>query len=208
MGRSLMRMWPILALAVVLGLLALIGVLYMQSTAAPHGAGKESGGGGYLEDAILGVFTIVVFILLLIILRWKAWDPIIAGLHKREETLHGAHAEAQKLREDAAHLRVDWEKKMAEIQDQVRQIHEEARQRAERNAAEIASRARADIQSERVRMRHEIDAAKDQALSEIWRHTAELVTEVSSRAIRRQINGDDQRRLVEDALAELKTVQN
>src|SRR5262249_11557349 len=46
----------------------------------------------------LGVWTLVVFLLLLYILRRAAWGPMLEAVRKREEAIRGAHAEAERLR--------------------------------------------------------------------------------------------------------------
>ena len=43
-----------------------------------------------------------------------------------------------------------------------------------------------------------------QALKEITDHTAQLVTLVSAKVIRRSLSADDHRRLIDESLAELK----
>lgn len=97
---KLIRLAPLLALA----------MLFCLSTcawAAEGAGGKEATASNQWGGVVLSVGTIIVFIALLIILRWKAWGPIMEGLEKREQTLHGAHTEAKKLREEAAQLRLD-----------------------------------------------------------------------------------------------------
>lgn len=93
---------------------------------------------------------------------------------------------------------------MAGAEDKAREVFENARRQAEQMTSEMVGKARTEIQGERDRMHREIGAAKDQALQEIWNQTARLATEVSAKAIRRQITIDDQRRLVDEALAELQ----
>src|SRR5262245_26743330 len=38
----------------------------------------------------LGLWTIVVFLLLFLILKGNAWDPLLKGLQKREDNIHNA----------------------------------------------------------------------------------------------------------------------
>jgi len=191
-------------LAFVLVLVLLVGSP-VRAQHAPEGGGH--GGSGdvqvFKQAVDLGIWTIVVFGLLLIILGRYAWKPMIEGLHKREQTIQGAIDEAHKAREEARRLQEQWNQEMARAQEKVRDIHDEARRRAQQNADEMIARARADIQAERDRLRREIETARDQALHELWKYTAQLATEVSAKAIRRQLSPDDHRRLVDEALAEL-----
>src|SRR5438045_3444873 len=81
----------------------------------------------------------------------------------------------------------------------------EARRDAERAKTEMIASARAEIQTERERLHREIQVETDQALQSLWTRAAELATQVSAAALGRQIDSDGHRRLIDEALAELKT---
>jgi F-type H+-transporting ATPase subunit b len=194
-------------------LFALAMLLFVPTlawAAAEHGGEKP----GILSPRFdLGIWTIVVFGVLYLVLRYvtlpgasaPAFVMMLEGLRKREENIQRAIAEAQQTRAEAQRLREELQKQMDRAQQQVAALMDEARKDAERSAREIVAEARAEIQQERERLHREIEAAKDQALHEIWNHTARLATEVSAKAIGRQITIDDQRRLIEEALAEFSS---
>jgi F-type H+-transporting ATPase subunit b len=92
---------------------------------------------------------------------------------------------------------------MAKAQDQVREMLDEARRNGQRTAEELLNKAKADAQAERERGRREIALATDQALQQIAAQTANLATLAASKVIRRELRPEDQRQLVDEALAEL-----
>jgi F-type H+-transporting ATPase subunit b len=151
----------------------------------------------------LGIWTIVVFVLLIFILKKYAWGPMLEGLQKREQNLHAAVEEARKAREEAAQLREERQAALAKIGEQVREAMDEARRDAQRLKEEMQNQAKAEIQAERERLRREIAMARDQALKQLWDQAAQLATLVSAKAIQRHISEEDHRRLVDEALAEL-----
>ena len=67
----------------------------------------------------------------------------------------------------------------------------------------MISRARAEIQTERERLRREIDLARDSALQELWSQTARLASLISAKVIRRHLTPEDHQGLVQEAIAEL-----
>ncbi len=156
----------------------------------------------------LTVWTIVVFLVLLWVLRRFAWGPMLEGLQRREHNIRSALEEAQRAREEAERVRGQLQAEMDRAADTVREMMDRARKDAQRSADELVARARGEIQTERDRLRREIDTARDQALQEIWRQAADLATHISSKAIRRQLSADDHRRLVDEALAELSQAGN
>src|SRR5579871_6830769 len=90
----------------------------------------------------------------------------------------------------------------------VRQLMDEARGKARQLTEEELSKARMETQRERERLHREIGMARDQALQEIWNRTAQLATLVAAKAIHRELNVDDHRRLVDEAIAELQRAGN
>jgi F-type H+-transporting ATPase subunit b len=152
----------------------------------------------------LVLWSLVVFVLLLIVLGKFAWGPMLHGLQRREQNIRSAIEEAQKTREEAQKLRVQFEQQLAKAHENVRDILDEGRRAAQQLTEEMTSKARADIQAEQERRRREIEMAKDQALQELWNQSAQLATLISAKAIRRQLNEEDHRRLVDEALAELR----
>ena len=152
----------------------------------------------------LVLWSLVVFVLLLIVLGKFAWGPMLHGLQRREQNIRSAIEEAQKTREEAQKLRVQFEQQLAKAHENVRDILDEGRRAAQQLTEEMTSKARADIQAEQERRRREIEMAKDQALQELWNQSAQLATLISAKAIRRQLNEEDHRRLVDEALAEVR----
>jgi F-type H+-transporting ATPase subunit b len=155
-------------------------------------------------DIPLGIWTIVVFVILLVVLKKFAWGPILEGLQKREQTIQTAIEEAQKARDEAQRMREQWQREVDQAHVKVAAILDEGRRNAKTMTDEMIAKARSEIQGERDRLRREIENAKDQAVQEIWNQAALLATAISAKAIRRQISAEDHRRLVDEALAELK----
>jgi F-type H+-transporting ATPase subunit b len=154
----------------------------------------------------LGVWTLVVFLLLLFILSKFAWKPMMQGLEHRERAIHSALYEAQQAREEAARLRAQWEEQMRHANEQARALLDEARRAAERTTAEMVAEAHKKIQAEHERLQREINLAYAQARRDLQTEAAQLATLVAAKIIRRQMNHDDHRRLIEEALAELRLI--
>jgi F-type H+-transporting ATPase subunit b len=151
----------------------------------------------------LTVWTIVVFLVLLIVLTKFAWKPMLAGLQQREHNIHAAQEEAKRDREEAQRLRDEVRRKLDGAAVEIRDMLDKGRREAQQLQEDMMNKARAEIQAERDRLRREIETARDQAVQELWNQTAELATLISAKAIRRQLSPDDHRRLVDEALAEL-----
>lgn len=151
----------------------------------------------------LGIWTIIIFVLLLLILRKFAWGPLLEGLTKREQSIRDAVDEAKKARDETARVTAEFKAKMDQAYAEIPKMMDDARRDAQNLAEEMRAKANQDIQTERGRLRREIDIARDQALQELWSQAAQLATLISAKAIGRSLSEDDHRRLIDEALSEM-----
>jgi F-type H+-transporting ATPase subunit b len=151
------------------------------------------------------IWTIVVFIILLIVLRRYAWGPILEGLRKREEHIRLAVEEAKLARLETQKAQAGFKDEMARAYAEIPKVMEQARRDAAKLQEEMKTKAAGEIQADRDRLRREIETARDQALQDLWNQTATLATLISAKAIGRSLNMEDHRRLNEEALAEVQS---
>jgi F-type H+-transporting ATPase subunit b len=151
----------------------------------------------------LGLWTLIVFLLLFLVLKKMAWKPMLEGLQKREDRINSAIDDARRAREEAERLRGEFAAEMNKAQEKVREVMDEARRDAQHTKDDMIAQARNEIQGERERLRREINTARDQALKDLWEQSARLATLISSKAIKRELSIDDHRRLFDEALTEL-----
>jgi F-type H+-transporting ATPase subunit b len=155
----------------------------------------------------LGVWTMVVFLLLLFIMSRFAWKPMLEGLRKREASIRTAMEEAKLARAETERIHVELQAERERSAREIARMMDEARRNAERLISDERTKLTQEIQQERDRLRHEIDTAKDQLILETLQQTARLATLVATKAVRRVLTDDDQRRLQEEAIAEVRSAQ-
>lgn len=158
------------------------------------------------QGIITGIVTIVIFVVLVAILGKYAWGPILSGLKAREEKIRKDIADAEAARAKAEATLREYNQQLATAEQKVRDMLSQATKDAENLATQIRARAQQEAEETKERAIKDIDAARDQALSEIYQQTAELATRVAEKIIRRNLNADDQRELVNQSLQELQTV--
>lgn len=154
--------------------------------------------------ADVGLWSLIVFGLLFFTLAKVAWPKMLAGLQKREANIRGALDEAQKARDDAAALRASFQKEMDGAHLKVKDILDEARRDAQHTTEEMIGKAKNEINAERERAHREIAVETDQALQTIWNKAADLATQVSAAALGKQLDTNMHRRLIDEALNDLK----
>jgi F-type H+-transporting ATPase subunit b len=152
----------------------------------------------------LGIYTLIVFGVLLFVLNKYAWPYIAEGLRKREAAIIGARDEAQKALRDAEELRAKLQRDQLEAAERTRAEFERARKEAEAMIAQARESMDKQAGERKAQAEREIEAAKSEALADIYRQAVDLATTLSAKTIARKISADDHRQLVDEALAELK----
>lgn len=171
-------------------------------------ASEGSGNGdtsGWMEkwlsfDPGLFMWTIVTFLIVLMILKWKAWGPLINALDKREEDIREALASAEKARQDAEKASSEYEDMMRKAQAEAQQIVSEGKAAGERvkNDIETAASGKADEIIEKAKA--QIDVEREKAIQEIKSSVVDLSMEAAARVIEKNLESEDNRKLVNQAL--------
>jgi F-type H+-transporting ATPase subunit b len=152
------------------------------------------------------IWVLVIFIVMATILYRSAWKNVIKGLKGREDRIRNDIAQAESARTKAEATLKEFNAQLATAEGKVRDILSKGAADAEQLATSIRARAQKEAEDIQERATKEIESARDQALTEIYQQTAELATRVAEKILRRNLNADDQRELVNQSLAELQTV--
>lgn len=151
-------------------------------------------------DPDLAFFTVIVFVLTLLVL-WKfAWKPISEGLSKREQSISDAIEQSRIDAEKAKQTLVEYEAKLAAAAEEAKALLTEARQEAEHAKERIVAEAREAAERERVRAIADIGAAKDQAVRELAERSVDSAVALAGNLIRQEITPDKHSQLIQESL--------
>lgn len=184
--------------------------------AAPHADGAQDAAHGGAQDAAhggahngppleftrdLALWSFVVFVGFLFVLKKAAWGPMIAGLDKREAGIRNAIAQAEDNQRKSKALLAEYEQKLKAAEETVQAMVAEAKRDAERTSQDIIASAQKEVSALRDRARDEINQAKDAALAEVFTSVQSQVIRATEHVLGRALNDGDQDRLVGEALA-------
>ncbi len=156
----------------------------------------------------LAIWSLVVFVLFVFVLKKIAWGPLSAGLDAREQRIREDIAGAESARERAEAMLADHEAKLAGVQEEVKEILAEARGDAEHTKNEIMAAAQSEAEATRDRAIGEIERARDQALKELFDQVSTQVAAATEHVLGRSLDAADQQRLIGEALAEMTSESN
>jgi F-type H+-transporting ATPase subunit b len=168
-------------------------------------ATEEEGGGSFLVEPGLGlmIWTLIAFLITYFILKKYAFPRIQDALEKRANAVAESIDAARRTREEADELLQEYRERLREAREQADDIVARARQASERFAEESKSEAKRQREEMMEQTRRDIDQETRRALGEIRREVADLTIAATEKVMRKSLDGDDQKRLVEEALQEV-----
>lgn len=163
----------------------------------------ESGGFNPLDPAGIGIslWTWVIFLIALPLIWKVVMGPVTRALEARDLKASEAIVAAEKASREAQEARASVEKRLAEAQREATALVEAARSRAEARERELVQQAEAKSAALLERARLEIQAEQDKALAAIRRQVVDLSLSAAGQVLRRKVDAQDDRRLVEELVA-------
>ena len=150
------------------------------------------------------LWTVVVFVLLLIVLTKYAWGPLMTALQEREDRIAKKISDAETAHKTALSKLAEYEKRIAAEKDQAAAIIAEAKKDADKVKEEIQAAAKAEAERMIERAKREIELAQQAAVAEIRDRMVDLAAEMASVVVQREIKSDDHRRYIQEAIGNIE----
>jgi F-type H+-transporting ATPase subunit b len=171
----------------------------------PVNIAAGSSGGSFLVSPNVGlmIWTLVVFGISMYILSKVAFPRIGEALDKRQRAIEDSIETSERIRKEAGLLLEEYRERLAEARGQADEIVARARKTGETHENEILAEAKAKREEMMEQTRRDIEAETRRAIQEIRNEVADLTVAATEKVTRKSLTEEDQKRLVEEALAEL-----
>ena len=151
------------------------------------------------------VAALVIFGITFFILYNAVWPKILGGLDARAEKIRSEVFAAEELRKTAAKEKAEFERALSDARAEGQRMIEATRAEQARLAADLRAKAEIELNQMRDQAKAQIEAAKRSAVNEIYSQAATLATAVASKILQREVNPDDQRRLVDESMGQINS---
>jgi F-type H+-transporting ATPase subunit b len=151
-------------------------------------------------DPGLFIWSLITFLTLVGLLYKFAFNPLMALQKKRQDDIHQAIHDAERLRDEAQELLANYKLQLGEARQEAEGILDRARKLGEANKAEIQEEARVQAEATLAKARTQIERDTRQALDSIRSEVAGLTIAATERVARTGLSGDDQIRLIQEAI--------
>ncbi len=171
-------------------------------------AAEETPKGPFTINPGVSLWTLVIFVLLMVVLAKTVWPMLLKAVEEREKRIAAQIAAAEKANQDAQKVLADYQQKLAAARDEAQELLAAGRAAGEKVREEITARARAEQQELIVRARREIAAEREKAVADLRREAVELSLAAASKVIEKNLDTEADRRMVQDYLNALKSTQS
>lgn len=178
-------------------------VLPTTLAAQEHGAAAAESPSLVSPQVGLMLWTLVIFVGLLIILGRFAFPKLLGAVEARERALQEAIDAAARDRAEAARMLEEHRKQIDAARAEAQQIIVEGRNAGEQMRSQLLEQARVEQHEMLERARREIGMERDRAIAELRREAVELAVRGASRVIEKNLDDDTNRRIVESYLASI-----
>jgi len=151
----------------------------------------------------LMIWTIISFLITLFVLKRYAFGPIQKIIDERRERISQAIEEADKDRDEARKLLEEHRALIAGARSDAEQILAEARRVADSQRDRVREEVEADRQRRLEDTRRQIEAETQRALQQIRSEVAELTLIAAEKVTGKTLDQSDQRRLIDEAISGL-----
>lgn len=146
----------------------------------------------------------LIFLIILFVLKRYAWKPILSAVKQREETIKGSLEEARKVKKEMADLQSENKKVLKEAYQQ----RDEILRVANHSSAQIINTAKEEARVEAQKILQnaysDIEAEKQNALSELKSHVGQIAVLIVGKVLEENLSDQKkQQRLIENLLKDV-----
>jgi len=154
-------------------------------------------------DPGLMIWTIITFVVLLIVLRAAVWRPLLAMLDERERRIRDALSGAERARHEAERTLVEYKETLSkaevEARERIQKATEQAHRERERIVSESHHQATRLVEDAKAEIQHE----KERALQELRQTVGDLAIQATSKLLDENMDNARNRKIVDDFIRRL-----
>lgn len=153
----------------------------------------------------LFIWTILVFVVLLTLLKKFAWGPLLVALEERQEGIRKSLDDAEQARKELEQVQRNAEAILSKARAEADSILSETRVDAEKVRDDLRQQAQNEAQSIVQNAERQIQLETDRAVSQIREEAVELSLSIASKLIRRNLTKEDNQILIDEALKQVES---
>ena len=163
-------------------------------------------------EAFVGVnFWTMIFawcnlLVLYFVLRKLLFKPVKNMIDSRQKEIDDMYSDAEKLREDTAVMKADYEEKISRAKEESEEILKSAVRRAQLREEEILREANDKAARVMKRAEEQVEMEKKRAINEVKNEVSDMAIGIASAVIERDINREEHEALIDEFIRAMNEV--
>jgi F-type H+-transporting ATPase subunit b len=186
----------------------LVGFLALVLLGEGVGVAAEGESNLFAGDIGNAVWTLLIFVVVILVLGKFAWGPLLSTLQERERFIRDSLEQAKADREAAESRLEEYSAKLDQARADATSIVDEGRRNAEVVRRRVEDEAREETERMVERAKREIEIAKQTAIKDLFAMSANLATHAASKIVGRELQPQDHERLVTESIEELERLES
>ncbi len=165
----------------------------------------SGGGGGSLLDVNPGliIWTILTFLILLIILKKVAWKPILTALDNREKEIEDSLNRAEQAKKEAQKILEENQATLSKAEEESKKIIDQSRIYADNLKEQMLKESKDQQQKIIEDASAEIERKKNAAFEELKNQIAEISVNAAEKIMKENIDANKNIQIVNKYLSEI-----
>jgi F-type H+-transporting ATPase subunit b len=157
-------------------------------------------------DPGLFLWTILTFLVLLVLLAKFAWKPLLALLDRREEMIRQSLDDAEKAKHELQRLQQESKEILSKARVEAQSILAKSRSEAEKLKGELRQEAKVQADSILRDAEKQIQVETDKAIAVLKNEVVDLSLLVASKLIKKNLSKEDNQSLIEESLKQVESL--
>lgn len=176
-----------------------------ESTGA-HGGPSEQNPLVKLDPGLF-IWTVLTFLLLVMVLAKFAWKPLLKMLDERQKSIDDSLLSAEKARKELEDINQKSDSIISKAKIEAQSIVTDAKSAAEKLKEDIVAKANQEADDNLEKAKNQIGVEKDKALLEIRKEIVDLSINVAEKIIKKNISKDDNATIIDESINKLKNYE-
>lgn len=149
------------------------------------------------------IWTIVIFIILLFILKKFAWKPLLNSLNNREEQIKQNIDRAEKLKQESEQIFKEHQEKIKSAEHESRRILNEGKELADKLRNDILNKSNEEARRIIQQAKVEIEREKQAALNSLKDEIGNLAILAAGKIIDENLDKDKQQKIIDTFIKQI-----
>ncbi len=147
--------------------------------------------------------TLLAMLVLFLLLSYLLFNPARDFINKRKQFIAGQLEEAASAKKDALDMKVEYDSKLAKVEEESAELLAEARKKAKKRENDIVAEANEEAHRIVVRAEKEVALEKDKVRDEMKQEMVQVATLMAGKFVAQSMDEKTQAELVAETLKDM-----